>query len=145
LAGTARQAAQFRLRKKSTDALTFSEVGRKLGGELLFFAGFFRLIFFCLIPPSLICEADMKPTGKLPALKTTTVGGRVLVFYDSVLEALGIDLAKEPADRPKTVTVIRAQELIGLSSRTINRMIAAGRAERMREGGAEQQQGCTAA
>jgi hypothetical protein len=75
----------------------------------------------------------MKPSGKLPILKTTTVGGRVLVFYDSVLEALGIDLAKEPADRPKTITVIRAQELIGLSSRTIGRMIAAGRAERVRE------------
>jgi hypothetical protein len=75
----------------------------------------------------------MKPTGKLPALKTTTVGGRVLVFYDSVLQALGIDPAKEPADRPKTVTIIRAQELIGLSSRTVNRMIAVGRAEQMRE------------
>jgi hypothetical protein len=74
----------------------------------------------------------MKPTGKLPALKTTTVGGRVLVFYDSVLQALGIDPAKEPADRPKTVTVIRAQELIGLSSRTVARMIAAGRVEQVR-------------
>jgi hypothetical protein len=78
----------------------------------------------------------MKPTGKLPSLKTTTVGGRVLVFYDSVLEALGIDPATEPADRPKTVTIGRAQELIGLSARTINRMIAAGRAELFRENAA---------
>jgi hypothetical protein len=49
----------------------------------------------------------MKPTGKRPALKTTTVGGRVLVYYDSVLQAIGIDPASEPADRPKTVTIKR--------------------------------------
>jgi hypothetical protein len=70
----------------------------------------------------------MKPTGKRPILKSTTVGGRVLVFYDSVLQAVGIDLAAEPADRPKTVTIQRTQELTGLSSRTVNRMIADGRA-----------------
>jgi hypothetical protein len=71
----------------------------------------------------------MKPTDKRPTLKTTTVGGRVLVFYDSVLQAIGIDPAKEPADRPKTVTINRTIELTGLSSRTVNRMIAGGRAE----------------
>jgi len=53
----------------------------------------------------------------------------VLVFYDSVLQAIGIDPATEPADRPKTVTIIRTQQLTGLSSRTVNRMIADGRAE----------------
>jgi hypothetical protein len=52
-----------------------------------------------------------------------------LVFYDSVLQAVGIDLAAEPPDRPKTVTIKRTQELTGLSSRTVNRMIADGRAE----------------
>jgi hypothetical protein len=70
----------------------------------------------------------MKPTGKRPALKSTTVGGRVLVFYDSVLQAIGIDPATEPADRPKTVTISRTQQLTGLSQRTVNRMIADGRA-----------------
>jgi hypothetical protein len=69
----------------------------------------------------------MKPTNKRPALQTTVVGGRVLVFYDSVLRALGIDPATEPADRPKTVTIKRAQELSGLSERTVFRMIADGR------------------
>jgi hypothetical protein len=72
----------------------------------------------------------MKPTGKRPALKTTTVGGRVLVFYDSVLEALGIDPAYEPDDRPKTLTIKKTQEITGLSARTIDRMIADGRAAR---------------
>jgi hypothetical protein len=70
----------------------------------------------------------MKPTNKRPALQTTIVGGRVLVFLDSVLQALGIDPATEPADRPKTVTIKRTQELTGLSPRTVDRMIADGRA-----------------
>lgn len=69
----------------------------------------------------------MKPTGQLPSLATTTVGGRVLVYYDSVLRAIGIDPATEPADRPKTVTVLRTAELTSLSLRTVNRMISAGR------------------
>jgi hypothetical protein len=71
----------------------------------------------------------VKPEGKRPALKTTTVGGRVLVFYDSVLRALGEDPATKPADRPITVTINRTQELTGLSFRTVTRMIADGRAE----------------
>ena len=71
----------------------------------------------------------MKPTGKRPALKTTTVGGRVLVFYDSVLQAIGIDPASEPTDRPKTLTINRTMELTSLSKRTVDRMIKAGRAE----------------
>jgi hypothetical protein len=75
----------------------------------------------------------MKPTGKRPILKSTEVGGRVLVFYDSVLQAIGIDPATEPADRPKTVTKNRTQQLTGLSERTVDRMIADGRAERNNE------------
>jgi hypothetical protein len=78
-------------------------------------------------------EADMKPTGERPILKSTEVGGRVLVFYDSVLQAIGIDPATEPANRPKTVTKNRTKELTGLSERTIDRMIQAGRAERNNE------------
>jgi hypothetical protein len=71
----------------------------------------------------------MKPTGRRPILKSTTVGGRVLPYYDSLLLAIGIDPATEPADRPKTVTIKKAMEITSLSERTINRMIADGRAE----------------
>jgi hypothetical protein len=78
----------------------------------------------------------MKPTGKRPALQTTTVGGRVLIFYDSVLRAIGIDPATEPADRPKTVTIKRTQELTGLSQRTVDRMIADGRTEQKNQANA---------
>jgi hypothetical protein len=59
-------------------------------------------------------------------LKSTKVGFRVLVFYDSVLEVLGIDPATEP-NRPKTISVNRVQELTGLGERAVWRMIAAGR------------------
>jgi hypothetical protein len=69
----------------------------------------------------------MKPSGKRPPLKTTAVGGRTLVYYDSVLQAIGIDPATEPADRPKTVTIKKAMEITSLSKPTIDRMIAAGR------------------
>jgi hypothetical protein len=69
----------------------------------------------------------MKPSGKRPPLKTTAVGGRTLVYYDSVLKAIGIDPATEPADRPKTVTIKKAMEITSLSKPTIDRMIAAGR------------------
>jgi len=71
-----------------------------------------------------------KPTGPRPALKSMTLGERRLVLYDSLLEAIGVDPAGEPADRPKTVTIQRAVELTGISKRTIDRMIALGRAER---------------
>jgi hypothetical protein len=73
-------------------------------------------------PPGLKPQAAAKP------LRTTKVGSRVLVFYDSVLEVLGIDPATEPADRPKTVTIKQTENLIGLGERAIFRMIAAGRA-----------------
>jgi hypothetical protein len=69
----------------------------------------------------------MKPSGKRPPLKTIPVGGRTLVYYDSVLRAIGIDPATEPADRPKTVTIKKAMEITSLSKPTIDRMIAAGR------------------
>jgi hypothetical protein len=59
-------------------------------------------------------------------LKSTKVGFRVLVFYDSVLEALGIDPETEP-NRPKTISVNRVRELTGLGERVVWRMIAAGR------------------
>ena len=75
----------------------------------------------------------VKPAGKRPPLETITVGGRVLVLYDSVLRAVGIDPGTEPTNRPKTVTIKRTLELTGLSSRTVNRMIADGRAEQVRE------------
>lgn len=67
-----------------------------------------------------------------PPLKSTSVGGRVLVFYDSVLVALGKDPATEPTGRPITVTINRTIELTGLSKRTVDRMIADGRAEQER-------------
>jgi hypothetical protein len=69
----------------------------------------------------------MKPYSKRPALQTTTVGGRVLVYYDSVLQAIGIDPATEPTDRPKTLTISKTIEMTSLSKRTVDRMIAAGR------------------
>jgi hypothetical protein len=63
---------------------------------------------------------------KPPALQATVCGGRVLVLYDSVLRAIGVDPATEP-DRPKTVSIKRVHELTGLSVPTVERMIAAGR------------------
>jgi len=69
----------------------------------------------------------MKPSGKRPPLQTTEVGGRTLVYYDSVLRAIGIDRATEPADRPKTVTIKKTMEITSLSKPTIDRMISAGR------------------
>ncbi|WP_441252658.1 hypothetical protein AB8A28_24770 [Tardiphaga sp. 71_E8_N1_1] len=68
----------------------------------------------------------MKSSGKRPPLKTVPVGGRTLVYYDSVLQAIGIDPASEP-DRPKTVTIRKTMEITSLSKPTIDRMIAAGR------------------
>jgi hypothetical protein len=62
----------------------------------------------------------------------------VLVYYDSVLQALNIDPATEP-NRPKTVTIQRTQELTGLSPRTLVRMIADGR-----EAGATEQENAAA-
>jgi hypothetical protein len=119
--------------QKSTDLLTFRSTAEIQRQIIIFRRMFWSHNFLSDRAIFDLARRTMKPTGKLPALKTTTVGGRVLVFYDSVLQALGIDPAKEPTDRPKTVTVIRAQELIGLSSRTVNRMIAVGRAQQMAE------------
>lgn len=69
----------------------------------------------------------LKPQPAAKPLRTTSMGPRTLVFYDSILEVLGIDPATEPADRPKTVSIRQAANLIGLGERYIFRMIAAGR------------------
>lgn len=69
----------------------------------------------------------MKSKAKRPPLKTTAVGSRTLVYYDSALEAVGIDPATEPSDRPKTITIKQTMKLLSLSKPTIDRMIAAGR------------------
>jgi len=69
----------------------------------------------------------LKPLER-PALKAVDVGGRTLVYYDSVLQAIGIDPAKEPADRPKTISIKKTIELTSLSKPTVDRMIARGRA-----------------
>jgi len=71
----------------------------------------------------------MKSSRKRPPLKTTAVGGRTLVYYDSVLRAIGIDPAAEPVDRPKTITIRKTMEITSLSKPTIDRMIADGRAD----------------
>jgi hypothetical protein len=85
------------------------------------------------IPP-----AGGKPKReKCRPIQATLVGGRVLPYYDSVLRAIGIDPATEPADRPKTVTIKRTMELTGLSKPTVERMIAAGRAEGSQENAAK--------
>jgi hypothetical protein len=42
---------------------------------------------------------------------------------------MGIDHATEPADRTKTVSKNCTQQLTGLSGRTVDHMIADGRAE----------------
>jgi hypothetical protein len=67
-------------------------------------------------------------TPERPALKAVDVGGRTRVYYDSVLQAIGIDPATEPADRPKTISIKKTIELTSLSKPTVDRMIARGRA-----------------
>jgi hypothetical protein len=69
----------------------------------------------------------MKTSSKLPVLKTTPMGGRTQIYYDSVLTAADIDPATESPDRPLTVTKVMAAKMLSLSPRTIDRMIAAGR------------------
>jgi hypothetical protein len=78
-------------------------------------------------------RAIVKPEGELPVLETTTVGGRVLVFLDSVYRALGEDPATKPANQPITLTISQTIALTNLSPRTVTRMIARGSAERVRE------------
>lgn len=62
----------------------------------------------------------------LPTLRSVKVGDRTLIYYDSLMQALGIEPDTEAADRPKVVTINKALELSSLSRSTINRMIAAG-------------------
>lgn len=56
----------------------------------------------------------------------------MLIYYDSLLEAIGIDPARDRPDRPRAVTIKRAQELSGLSRSTINRMIKLGDTEKLK-------------
>ncbi|MDH2343250.1 hypothetical protein [Bradyrhizobium sp. SSUT77] len=70
----------------------------------------------------------MKPSAvakpKRPCvLRTVVVGERRLIQYQSLLDVL--ECEPSPED-PKTVTRKRAVELTGLSSATIDRMIARG-------------------
>jgi hypothetical protein len=72
----------------------------------------------------------MKTSSKRPILKVApNTGGRTLVYYDSVLKAIGIDPATESPDRPLTITKARVVELTDYSMRTVDRMIADGRRE----------------
>jgi hypothetical protein len=57
-------------------------------------------------------------------LKSTVVGSRRLIQYESFLQALGIEPVPG-TERPVTITIKRAQQLSGLSRATINRMLAA--------------------
>jgi hypothetical protein len=63
-----------------------------------------------------------KPKG----VKSTKVGSRRLIQFDSFVKAIGMDPEQISGESPLTITVRRAQELSGLSRITINRMIWAG-------------------
>jgi hypothetical protein len=84
----------------------------------------------CLLS-SLICddEATMKSKSKLPTLQTVKIGRGTRVVYDDILLAAGRDPANEPSDRPKAVSIRKAQALLDVSRATVNRMIVAGREE----------------
>ena len=73
----------------------------------------------------------MKTITKRPPLKAFHGGGTTQVYYDSLLRARGIDPATEPPNRPITVTKKEAARLIGTSVRTVDRMIADGKAEQL--------------
>jgi hypothetical protein len=70
--------------------------------------------------------ASIKATKKLPGLKATEVGGRVLIDFESLVKALQIEPPND-ADKPLTVTIKRAQELSGLGRTTLHRMVVRGR------------------
>jgi hypothetical protein len=70
-------------------------------------------------------QAVIKPKRRC-VLRSTVVGTRRLILYQSLRDALDIDPAP---DDPLTVTVARAQQLSGLSRATISRMMAAGNAD----------------
>jgi hypothetical protein len=69
----------------------------------------------------------MESNNKLPALKASKIGRSTRVDYDDVLKAAGRDPSAEPADRPKTVSIRTAQQLLDVSRATVNRMIVRGR------------------
>lgn len=69
-------------------------------------------------------QAVIKPK-RACVLKSTVVGSRRLIQYESFLQALKIE--PDPGiERPVTITIKKAQQLSGLSRATINRMITAG-------------------
>lgn len=74
----------------------------------------------------------MKPDQANPEvakLKSKLVDGRRLIEFASFAKVLGVE--PPPAgDAPMTITVRKAAQLSGLSTRTIIRKIAAGLAER---------------
>jgi hypothetical protein len=69
----------------------------------------------------------MKSNNKLPALKAKKIGRSTKVNYDDVLLAAGRNPADEPVDRPKVVSIRKAQGILDVSRATINRMIVRGR------------------
>jgi hypothetical protein len=77
----------------------------------------------------LICddEANMKLKSELPSLRSQKIGRSNKVDYDDVLLAAGRNPADEPADRPKVVSIRKAQNILDVSRATINRMIVRGR------------------
>jgi hypothetical protein len=73
----------------------------------------------------------IKPkAAELPALDTVPLGGCTMIYFDSLLKAVGIDPTSEPSDRPITVSKKEAARLIGKSLPTIDRMIRRGRASK---------------
>ena len=71
-------------------------------------------------------EPAVKKIKRSCTLRSTIVRTRVLVIFPSFREVLGIDATP---DDPDTITKREAIERSGLSRSTIDRMIAAGRAE----------------
>jgi hypothetical protein len=67
--------------------------------------------------------------SKIPAVRTTKVGHRTLIVRASLFEAVGVTDPTPFDARPVTITPRQARELVNLSRQTIDRMIAAGRAE----------------
>ena len=57
-------------------------------------------------------------------LRSIVVGHRRLVLYESLQHVLALQPTK---DDPITVTLAKAGQMTGLSRRTLDRMIAAGR------------------
>jgi hypothetical protein len=79
----------------------------------------------------------MKPSNsKTPPVRTIKLADRTLIVRASFFEALGIADPLPEMIRPVTITAKQALELSNLSRSTIDRMIAAGRAEANQEAAA---------